>query len=232
MKSNISEKNILFISQVRLTSLDKVPGKAYHEARNWAKYFNRVVFLCFAEDEKYHYTRTGNFVIIAIPFNLSDSIFKTVVGLFRNYIRLLKYLFKIIRIFRIDIIREENLIIAGIPTMIVSRLLNVPYMTWLGGFERKSMMMKFEAGIATKILEKMIIILEYLIFRNSRMVFTVSRELYDLIGSRNVQNRFLTPNYVDFSIYKEKKYLGFRDKKKISILYSGRFEMEKGIDTL
>ncbi len=229
----LKTKNFLHISQIRLGSVDKIPGKAFQEAKSWAKIFHHTVFLCFSENQKAHYKKINDkLVVIALPFDLSIGLFKTLKNLFANYIQLIGTIIKIIKKFKIDLIREENLIIAGIPAFIAAMVTRTPYITWLGGFERKVLSMKYQHGVIIPLLENAIIIFEYVIFRFARIVVTVSPELSQLIEKRKQGGGYLSPNFVDFSIFPEKDFNVRAKYGKVIFLYSGRFELEKGINTL
>jgi len=89
-------------------------------------------------------------------------------------VQLIGTIIRIIKKFKIDLIREENLIIAGIPAFIAAMLTRTPYVTWLGGFERKVLGMKYQHGLIIPVLKYAIIVLEYVIFRFARIVCTVS----------------------------------------------------------
>jgi len=73
--TNVDElktKNFLHISQIRLASVDKIPGKAFQEAKSWAKIFHHTVFLCFSENQQVHYKKINDkLVVIALPFDLA-----------------------------------------------------------------------------------------------------------------------------------------------------------------
>lgn len=74
--------------------------------------------------------------------------------------------------------------------------------------------------------------MEFVICRNSAIVFTVSAEMIEILKKYNLPNVYFSPNFVDFSIFIEKDYKKREIQDKFIILYSGRFEKEKGIDVL
>ncbi|RLI65191.1 MAG: hypothetical protein DRO88_05275 [Promethearchaeia archaeon] len=230
---NFATKNLMIVSQIRVSNLDKIPGKAFQEAKAWSKIFNRVVFLCFSEENVSMKKQISpNLFVYSVPFSLSNSIVKTIADLLLNYIRLIRLQLKVIKKFKIDLIREENLILAGVPTLINSKISRVPYMTWLGGFERNSFEILYESSKLKKVVSSIISLLEFVICRNSAMVFTVSAEMFEILKRYNLPNVYFSPNFVDFSIFIEKTYPKLEESSKISILYSGRYEKEKGIDNL
>ncbi len=223
----------MIVSQIRVSNLDKIPGKAFQEAKTWSKIFNLVIFICFSELNVSSYKRISpRLIVFSVPFSLSHSIVKTVADLFVNYIRLIRLQLKVIKKYNIHLIREENLILAGIPTFVSSKILKVPYMTWLGGFERNAFEILYESSKLKKVVSLLISLLEYVICRNSAMVFTVSAEMFEILKRHNLSNIYFSPNFVDFSIFVEKTYPKIDKSHKFIILYSGRFEKEKGIDNL
>ncbi len=228
---NLKQKNFLYVSQQRFSSIDKIPGKFFHEAKFWAKYFKLVIFVGHSDNDEFIYGRKGNFLIFGVPFKLSNTTLDSVLHIFINYFRLTYLLLRIIKIFKIDLIREGNLILVGLPSLVASKFTKTPFFCWLGGFERKAFELQYKGSKLSKLIQKLIIILESLIFRNSNMNITVSKELYELIKERKGKNRFLSPNFVDFSIF-TKKINHFPNSDKIKLLYSGRLEPEKGLDNL
>lgn len=227
----LKNKNFLYVSQQRFSSIDKIPGKFFHEAKYWSRYFKLVIFVGHSDNNEFIFGKRGNFLIFGVPFKLTNTTVDSVLNIFINYFRLTHLLLRIIKIFKIDLIREGNLILVGLPSLIASKFTKTPFFCWLGGFERKAFELQYKGSKLSKLIQKLIIILESLIFRNSNMNITVSKELYELIKERKGKNRFLSPNFVDFSIF-TKKINYFPNSDKIKILYSGRLEPEKGLDNL
>jgi glycosyltransferase involved in cell wall biosynthesis len=229
----LRKKNLLIVSQIRISSFKNIPGKSFHEAKTWATIFNKVIFICFFDhDHSGYHEINDNLLVIAIPFSLSKSPIKTLFNLVSNYIRLMALEIKVINKYRIDLIREENLIIVGIPTFLVSKMKKIPFVTWLGGFERNAFNILYEKSVITRIFTQIIKFLEFLICSSTSMAFTVSLDLFRLLKKRNLKNIYLSPNFVDFNIFTEKTEFNNTKSKKVSILYSGRYEKEKGIDNL
>ena len=101
---------------------------------------------------------------------------------------------------------------------------------WLGGYERKSLYLKYKKGIVTWLLSKLIILFEKIILKNADFVFPVTSELMELANKRNVRNKLLSPNYVDVTKFRNMRTHKKRSTdKKFQIIYVGRFEEEKGI---
>ena len=233
MDSSLKQKNLLIINQTRIKTVDTIPGKGFHESLQWAKYFHKVIFLCFSDVKNQILIKSFNphYTLIAIPFELDVSVLSSIRNLKKNFFNLIQILRFLIRKYHINVVRSENLIIAGIPTATVSKILRVPFLIWLGGFERKALDSKYKKTVLTKLLKIFIIFLEFTILNMAAAVETVSDELYALSKSRFVKNVIQTPNYVDFSIFPKKIYpeISYYETEPINILYSGRFEKEKGI---
>lgn len=230
VRKRLKNKSLLIINQTRIQNLDSIPGKGFYESLVWANYFKKVIFICFSATKNFMYKKIkSNYYLLAVPFDLSDSIVKTVIDIAKNYWNLIKISVYLIKKGNIDLIRSENIIITGLPSFLISKITNRPYLIWLGGFERKALMNKYNNNISVKFLKKIIIILEHLILGNSNFVFSLSDEIHGLVKKRKVINSILTPNFIDLSLYKKRTNSNLKNKEKIKFLYSGRLSREKGI---
>jgi len=232
--ASLSKSTILYINQVRQANFEILIGKGFSEAFSWLDIFKKIIFICYSSTNKYIYRKIfDNCYLIGIPFDLSVSTLKSVLKIGQNYLKLYYFINKLIKKTHIDIIRIENLLISGLPAYLISKFKKIPYVMWLGGYERKSLNLKYEKGIITWILSKLIIFLEKIILGNANFVFPVTDELMDLANRRNVENKILSPNYVDVSKFNDTRTdEKFSPDKKYQILYVGRFEEEKGIKVL
>ena len=230
----LSKSTILYVNQVRQESFDKLIGKGFSEAFSWRTNFHKIVFICYSSSGKPLYKKLyGNCFLIGIPFNLSLSPLKSFINIGKNYLKLFIYLFRITRSFKIDIIRMENLLLSGPSVYLISKLKKIPYVIWLGGFERKSLFFKYQTNIFTWLLSKLIVLLEKIILKNANFVFPVTDELMNLTKTRSVENSILSPNYVDLSKFREIQLKNNKiPKKEFNVMYVGRFEEEKGIKPL
>ncbi len=230
----INRSTILYINQVRQDDFKTLVGKGFSEAFNWCTYFKKVIFVCYSTTKEFLFKKQyDNCYLLGIPFDLSPSTFKSVISLGKNYLRLFLYLFKLTNLIKIDIIRLENLLLSGPTVYLISKLKKIPYVIWLGGYERKSLIIKYKKNLITWLLSRIIIILEKTILKNANFVFPVTDELMDLTEKRNVKNKFLSPNFIDLSKFRNFQPKGNLIKKeKTELLYVGRFEEEKGIKPL
>lgn len=230
----LDKSTILYINQVRQETFEKLIGKGFSEAFSWRKLFKRIIFVCYSSTDRYLYKKLyGNCYLIGIPFNLTSSTIKSILNIGKNYLNLFFFLNQLMKRTPINIIRLENLLLSGLPVYILSKIKKIPYIIWLGGYERKSLYLKYGENFVTWLLSKLIVLLEKTILKNANFVFPVTKELMELTDKRNVKNKFLSPNFVDLSKFKD---LESKEKieidKKIKILYVGRFEEEKGIKVL
>ena len=155
----LSKSTILYVNQVRQESFDKLIGKGFSEAFSWRTNFHKIIFICYSSSGKPLYKKLyGNCFLIGIPFNLSVSTLKSFVNIGRNYLKLFIYLFRITRSVKIDIIRIENLLLSGPSVYLISKLKKIPYAIWLGGFERKSLFIKYQTNFFTWLLSKLIVL--------------------------------------------------------------------------
>lgn len=230
----LSKSTILYVNQVRQESFEKLIGKGFSEAFSWRKFFKYIIFICYSSTGKFLYKRLySNCFLIGIPFDLSSSTIKSFFNIGKNYLKLYIYLFRFTKKIQIDIIRMENLLLSGLPVYLISKLKKIPYVIWLGGFERKSLFIKYQKNFFTWVLSKLIVLLEKIILKNANFVFPVTEELMDLAKIRNVKNKFLSPNYVDILKFKDMRSKDeLYENKRIQALYVGRFEEEKGIKVL
>ncbi|MFX1392820.1 MAG: glycosyltransferase family 4 protein [Promethearchaeota archaeon] len=231
---NLSTSTLLYVTQTRQENLDKLIGHRFAEAFSWREYFRRVIVLCYSSTKNYLFRKLfENSYIIAIPFDLSTSTFKTIFNLFKNYLNLFSFLFKLTKVVKIDIIRLENIIISGPQVYLFSKIKKIPHVLWLGGYERKAMFAKYKKNLLTWLISRIIILFELVIFKNANFVYPVSDELLELSNKRNIKNKFYSPNYVDLSKFKDMRLQNYlNSKKKINLLYVGRFEEEKGLRVL
>ncbi|MFX0071818.1 MAG: glycosyltransferase [Candidatus Hermodarchaeota archaeon] len=230
----LSKSTILYINQTRQENFEKLIGKGISEALSWYNDFEQIIFLCYSSTGNFLYKKKhDNCYLIGIPFDLSSTTFKSIFSIGKNYIDLYFFLNRLSNKTKIDIVRIENLLISGLPAYIFCKIKNIPYVVWLGGFERKSLFIKYKKNIFTYFLSKLIILFEKIILKNSNFVFAVTNELLDLTEKRNVKNKILSPNFVDLLKFKNLKKQNTSDSnKKSKILYVGRFEEEKGIKVL
>jgi glycosyltransferase involved in cell wall biosynthesis len=231
---HMRKSTILYVNQVRQESFEKLIGKGFSEALSWREKFKRIIFICYTSTNQFLYKRIyGNCYLIAIPFDISSSVIKSILSIAKNYWNLYLLLCHLTNKIQIDICRIENLLLSGLPVYLISKKRKIPYVMWLGGFERKSLFIKYQKNIFTWCLSKLIILLEKIILKNAAFVFPVTDELMILAEKRNVKNKFLSPNFVDITKFKDLKIKEKSiNKNKINILYVGRFEEEKGIKVL
>lgn len=229
---SLNTSTILYINQVRQENFKKLIGKGFSEALSWRNTFGKIIFLCYSSTNhllctKFH----NNFYLIGLPFDLARSSFKTFLNIGKNYLNIYFFLSRISNITKLDIIRMENLLLAGPPIFIFSKIKKIPYVIWLGGNERESLSIKYKKNLFTWLLARIIVIFEKVILRSANFVFPVTDDLYELAKKRKVKNMFLSPNYINREKFKEN--LSKKDSTgRIQLLYVGRFEEEKGIKVL
>jgi len=230
----LNKSTILYINQVRQENFEKLIGKGFSEAFSWRKLFKRIIFVCYSSTDRYLYKKYyGNYYLIGIPFDLTSSTIKSILNIGKNYLNLFFFLNQLMKKTPVNIIRLENLLLSGLPVYIISKIKKIPYIVWLGGYERKSLYLKYGENFVTWLLSKLIVLLEKTILKNANFVFPVTNELLELAQKRNVKNKFLSPNFVDLSEFKEILPKNNNDSnERIKLLYVGRFEEEKGIKTL
>ena len=137
--AQIKKSTILYINQVRQDNFEKLIGKGFSEAFHWHNYFKKVIFICYSTTRDFLFKKQyANCYLLGIPFDLSPSTFESIISLGKNYLRLFMYLYKLTKLINIDIIRLENLLLSGPSVYLISKLKKIPYIIWLGGFERKS----------------------------------------------------------------------------------------------
>lgn len=230
----LSKSTILYINQVRQHNFDILIGKGFSEAFSWRDYFKRIIFICYSTSRSYLYRKIyENCYLIGIPFNISPSAIKSIFNIGKNYVRLYFFLLRLTKKVHIDIIRMENLLLSAPSAYLISKLKKIPYIVWLGGFERRSLFIKYQENVFTWFLSKLIVLFEKIILKNANFVFPVTDELMELTEKRNVRNKFLSPNFTDiskFNIVKSQETLS--SIKKFKILFVGRFEEEKGLKVL
>lgn len=233
-KDLLKRSTILYINQNRQADFEVLLGKGFSEAFSWRNDFKKIIFICYSSKNEYLYKKVyNNCHLIGIPFELSISPIKSIINIGKNYLSLFTFLVRLMKISHISIIRIENLLLSGPPVYLISKIKKKPYVMWLGGYERKSLIIKYGRNLLTWLLSKIIISLEYIILKNANFVFPVTDELMTLTEKRNVRNKYLSPNFVDLSKFKEleiKEKMGAENR--INILYVGRFEEEKGIKVL
>jgi len=230
--SGLRKKNMLIMNQMRIHSTYKIPGKGYSEALALSTIFNKVVFVCFTEKEHMLSRKIReNFLLFATPLRISGSVFQTVKSLFLNYLFLTIFLTKLVFKYKIHLIRVENVILAGLPVYLTSKITKTPYGVWLGGFERKALEVKYGKSMLIKVLTYFLVLLEFIVLRGAKFVFCVSPELKDLAQERGAKNVISSPNFVDFSKFKPLSH-PLTEEKNIKFLYVGRLEEEKGIKVL
>ncbi|MFX0186770.1 MAG: glycosyltransferase family 4 protein [Candidatus Hodarchaeota archaeon] len=230
----LKKSTIAFISQVRQENFDVLIGKGFSEAFFWRETFKRMIFICYSTTGDFLYRKIyNNCYLIAIPFTLSPSAFKSIANLFNNYLKLYVFLKKLSKVVKIDIIRMENTLLAGPPTFLHSKKEKIPLLIWLGGNERKALLSKYKKNIFTLLLSKLLVLYEIIILKSANFVFPVTEELFELTEKRNIKNKFLSPNYVNLEKFKDKKpETTSNSNNKIKILFVGRFEKEKGVKLL
>lgn len=230
----LKKSTIVFISQVRQKNFDILIGKGFPEAFLWRDSFKRIIFICYSSTEDFLYKKMyNNCYLIAIPFDLSISAFKSILNLCKNYIRLYFFLLKLSKIINIDIFRMENTLLAGPSIFLFAKMKKIPLVIWLGGFERKALFIKYRKNIFTLLLSKLIFLYELTILKSANFVFPVTKELFELTEKRNINNKFLSPNYVDLAKFKGQQSREIdKSNKKIKLLFVGRFEEEKGLRLL
>ena len=230
----LKKSTIVFISQVRQKNFDILIGKGFPEAFLWRDSFKRIIFICYSSTGDFLYKKMyNNCYLIAIPFDLSISAFKSILNLCKNYIRLYSFLLKLSKIIKIDIFRMENTLLAGPSIFLFAKMKKIPLIIWLGGFERKALFIKYRKNIFTLLLSKIIFLYELTILKSANFIFPVTKELFELTEKRNINNKFLSPNYVDLAKFKEQQSREIdKSNKKIKLLFVGRFEEEKGLRLL
>jgi glycosyltransferase involved in cell wall biosynthesis len=231
--TNLSTSTLLYVTQTRQENLDKLIGHRFTEAFSWRKYFKRVIVICYSSSKDYLFKKIyNNSYLVGIPFDLASTTSKTVCNLGKNYMNLFIFLLKLKKKLEINVIRLENIVISGLPVFLFCKLMKIPYVLWLGGYERRAVFAKYKKNLVTWLITKIIVLLETIILRYANFVYPVSDELCELIEKRNIKNAYLSPNYIDLSKFKDHHLNNRNSKDKIPILYVGRFEEEKGIKVL
>ena len=230
----LKKSTILYLNQARQENFEILIGKGFSEALSWRRDFKRIIFLCYSlKNEPIYKRKYENCYLIGLPFDLSTNAIKSVFNLGKNYLNLFLFMYRLTKIVQIDIIRMENLLLSGLPVFLINKIRKIPYLIWLGGYERKSLNIKYGKTIFTLLLSYLIILLEKVILRHSRFVLPVTEELMDLAEKRKVKNKIISPNYVDLTIFKNNRNKkSDNSEEKIQLLFVGRFEEEKGIKTL
>ena len=229
----LNTSTLLYVTQSRQENLDKLIGHRFSEALSWRNSFKKVIILFYSSTNNYLFKKIfNNAYMIGVPFDLSPSTLRSIFNLGRNYLNLSLFLFKLTKKIKIDIIRLENLVISGPSVFLISKIKKIPQVLWLGGYERKAIFAKYKKNLLTWFITKFITLFETLILRNVNFIYPVSDELLEIVKKRNVKNYFLSPNYVDLSVFIDNHRDDIFSKEIISLLYVGRFEEEKGIKIL
>jgi len=238
----ISEKlnslHICIISQMRIKKEHeeiKFAGKGIWEAKRLSEQVKKVTFIAFSQDKTYnsYFFNNKKFSIHLLPLGINDVtdnplvIFLSLIG---GYFRLLVYLFKILRNFRPDVVKIENIILIGIPAWMACRLLNIPYFLWVAGPELKVIETKLKFYNKLRhLIFSFFFLFFFVISRNAKLVINISPESEDFLKKCRPRNYLmLNVNYVDTKLFKARRYAR-RGKDKNIILYVGRIENEKGI---
>ena len=160
----LGSSSLLYVTQTRQENLEKLIGHRFTEAASWRNYFKKVIILCYSSSDKYLFKKMyDNCYLIGIPFDLSQSAANSVINLGKNYLNLLMFLLKLIKITKINIIRLENIVISGPPVYILSKLKRIPHVIWLGGYERKAVFAKYQKNFVTRIVVRLIKLFEIII---------------------------------------------------------------------
>ena len=223
--------NICLVSQWRFDDLRRMPGKPISEARKLAKEVQKVVFVCYNEQNRFLSRRVAsNMYVYTMPLCMSYSLTNTLANLPKNLVTAGLYLSRIINLHSIDFIRADNIILGGIPTLIASRLKKTPFAIWLAGSEESVIGVRYNRSRLTKVVQSIFTLIKKIVLNQSRFILSVSEELKMSEAALTKTPIIITPNFVNLDDFKPENSID--SDEKLRVLYVGRLETEKGIKYL
>jgi len=228
---------ITIVSQLRIENPRILHGKVISECYNWASKLGSCIFVCFNKlNSQFNLVirleQHKKVKIYSIPIRISEkkSILYSILELLKTQLFLL---FKLITLFKrekIDVVRAENIILLGLPTLLASKIARVKYVVWLGGNELKAIKHKFKikSPFLKRIINEIFYIYGKIVLRNADLVIVLSKDLLKIAQNLKAKRILYTSNFVDLQEFKPKIEKEVERKETI-LLYVGRLSHEKGI---
>jgi glycosyltransferase involved in cell wall biosynthesis len=223
--------NVCLLSQWRFDDLSRMPGKPISEARKLSKEVGKIVFVCYNEQNQYLSRRiTGNLFVYTMPLTMSYSLYHSLINLPRNLVTAGIFLAKIIKMYDIDFVRADNIILGGIPILIANRLLKTTFAIWLAGSEETVIGIRYGKKGFAGLIKSIFTFIKRIVLNRARFVLSVSDELKRSESSETKTPIITTPNYVNLDEFKPSNNV--ENANQLRLLYVGRLETEKGINYL
>lgn len=174
--------------------------------------FNEYHIFARSKDNRFHESREGNIYLHLVPG------FKKA----RSFIISSLYIFRILRLYKIDVMLSQCPILGGALATMISKNRKIPIMVEIHGMEY------FRILDDSKLLSKLMAVLIRYSLKHATKVRSLSTKMTEMFATRGItKNIVLIPNRVNFNIFNKPKVSHVLHNP-IRIISVGRFVWEKG----
>jgi len=219
---------LCIFSTMRTKDLSQVSGVLPKEAKDMGEILDEVVLVHF--HKRYHKRiLKENVHLITLPYIDPKTPLRFGISIFVSYLISIPILLKIALEYKINLFRADDIIISGLPCIIISKLLGIHCIVSIHGDLEE--VISYKIGPKKKIISVVLLIINKIgkmvvssadgcIVVNKKLE-TVARKKY---GSRRV---LLTYPNIDLSIFGQTESDEIQTRN-FTILFVGRLEPEKG----
>jgi glycosyltransferase involved in cell wall biosynthesis len=212
---------------MRSNDSEKVPGVLRKEAQDFGVKLERVILIYF--QNKYTRKKYGtNVHFVTIPSINPKTPFRFAASILLSYFISFPVLLYISSKYRINLIRADDPVITGIPSVVTCKLLRIKAIVCMYGNIEE--VVRYKIGIESKFNRMVVPIVNSLqktSLRLSHGCIVMNEKLVKIAHKYGAREVFQTFPNIDLSIFQPKNS-GLDATRKLRVVFVGRLEREKG----
>jgi len=197
------------------------------QSKEFGKEIELVVLVHYARSFS-HKELKDNVHVFTIPSFEHKSWIWFAFSIITDYFLTLPILFWMIKKYRINLIRTDDVLITGLPAILASRILKRPSIVYLRGNSLKSIIyqMKDSKNFFTSSMIRFCTWLSKFVISNADSTIAVNTELFDFAKAFGSKKNYLS--YVHFEPHRFNVRENRNNPNNFTVLNVGRLEKEKG----
>jgi glycosyltransferase involved in cell wall biosynthesis len=205
----------------------KKTGVFLKELQILSEHVDKIFVIAFSSSKKNKYKLHRNIFCVNIPIIRKDKWFNLPLIYLKYFNCLLDLCIKE----KIDIIKAQEPIISGLPSIIVGKALGIPVIIKVGGFSLDIISNKITQY--SHIFKKLILItsklIYYFVLKNANYVFTIGPKITRHIKNMGIINTKEIGVIIELDKTDIKKQHKIKNFERVKIIYIGRLTREKGV---
>jgi glycosyltransferase involved in cell wall biosynthesis len=210
--------------------ISKHQSALLNEALGYGKLIEEVILVHFFTS--YTVNKIAeNVTVVTFPIIDPTTPFRLIVSTIISFFISLVLLMKIVLKYKVNLIRADDIIITGMPVLLVSYMCRIKsILNVLGNVEEVVIYKLNHKKMITAVVMKIIKLIEIIEFRNYSACVLVSKNLEPIARKYKARKIFFCYPNVDLSLFQTLPNSKSKDKySQFSVLYVGRLEPEKGV---